>query len=42
MKDIRDIFRQLLTQEYKATKQQIERLQLNEMKSKESQTRLMS
>ena len=33
---------QLHTQEFKATKKQIVRLQLNEKKSKESQTRLMS
>ena len=37
-----DIFGQLLTQEYKATKKQILRLQLNEKKSKESHKRLMS
>ena len=30
------------TQEYKATKRQIVRLQLNEKKLKENQTRLMS
>ena len=35
-------FGQLHTQEYKATKKQIVRLQLNEKKSKESQARLMS
>ena len=33
---------QLHTQEYKATKKQIVRLQLNEKKSKQSQTKLMS
>ena len=38
----RDIFRQLHTQEYKTTKKQAVKLQLNEKKSKESQTRLMS
>ena len=36
------IFGQLLRQEYEATKKQIMRLQLNQKKSKESQTRLMS
>ena len=36
-----DIFGQLHTQEYKTTKKQIVRFQLNEKKSKESQTRLM-
>ena len=36
------MFGQLHTQEYKATKKQIVRLQLNEKKSKESQIRLMS
>ena len=36
----RDIFGQLHTQEYKVTKKQIVRLQLNGNKSKESQTRL--
>ena len=41
-KIFRDIFGQLLAQEYKATKKQIVRLQLNEKKSKGSQTRLMS
>ena len=41
-KTFRDIFRQLHTQEYKTTKKQAVRLQLNEKKSKESQTRLMS
>ena len=35
-KTFRDIFRQLHTQEYKATKKQIVRLQLNEKKSNES------
>ena len=37
-----DIFGQLHTQEYKVTKKQIVRLQPNENKSKEGQTRLMS
>ena len=37
-----DIFGQLHTQEYKATKKQIVRLQPNEKKSKGGQTRLMS
>ena len=37
-----DIFRQLLTQEYKkAAQKQIVSLQLNEEKSKESETRLL-
>ena len=36
------IFLDNCTQEYKATKKQIVRLQLNEKKSKKSQTRLMS
>ena len=39
-KTFRDIFGQLHTQEYKATKKQIVKLQLNEKKSKEDQTRL--
>ena len=44
---IRDVLGQLHTKEYKATKKQVVRLQLNrnivdEKKSKESQTRLMS
>ena len=42
LKTFRDIFGQLHTQEYKTTKKQIVRFQLNEKKSKESQTRLMS
>ena len=41
-KTFRDIFGQLQTQEHNATKKQIVRLQLNEKKSKESQTRLIS
>ena len=42
LKTFRDIFGQLHTQEYKTTKKQIVRFQLNEKKSKESQTRLIS
>ena len=42
LKTFRDVFGQLQTQGYKATKKQIVRYQLNEKKSKESQTRLMS
>ena len=38
----RDIFEQLHTQEYKPTKKEIMRLQLNEKKSKEIQTRSMN
>ena len=38
----RDIFGHLQTQDHKATKKEIVRLQLNEKKSKESQIRLMS
>ena len=38
----RDILGQLHTQEYKATKKHVVRLQLNEKKLKESRTRLMS
>ena len=41
-KTFRDMFGQLHTEEHKATKKQIVRLQLNEKKSKESQIRLMS
>ena len=41
-KTFHDIFKQLHTQENKAMKQQIVRLQLNEKKLKENQTRLMS
>ena len=41
-KTSRDIFGQLYNQEYKATKKQIERFQLNEKMSEESQARLMS
>ena len=37
-----DNFGQLHTKEYKGTKRQIVRLQLNEKKSKEGQIRLMS
>ena len=37
----RDIFVQLYTQEYKATRKQVVKLQLNEKKSKKSHTRLM-
>ena len=37
-----DIFEQMHTQEYRATTKQTLRLQLNEKKSKESKTRLMS
>ena len=39
-KTFRDIFGQLHTQEYKATKEKMLRLQLNEKNAKESQTRL--
>ena len=39
---MRDTFGQLQTQEYKAMKKQVARFQLNEKKSKESQTILMS
>ena len=42
MKDISCIFEQLHTQEYKTKKKQIVRLQVNEKKSKENQTKLMS
>ena len=42
LKTFHDSFGQLHTQEYKATKKQIVRLQVNEKKSKESQVRLMS
>ena len=42
LKTFHDSFGQLPTQEYKATKKQIVRLQVNEKKSKESQVRLMS
>ena len=38
----RDIFGELHIQEYKATKKPIERFQLNENMSEESQARLMS
>ena len=41
-KTFRDIFGQLHTQKYKATKEKMLRLQLNEKNAKESQTRLMS
>ena len=41
-KTFRDIFGQLHSQEYKATKKKIERLQLNAKKPKGSQTRLLS
>ena len=41
-KTFRDIFGQLHTQEYKATKEKMLRLQLNEKNAKESQTRLMT
>ena len=41
-KTFRDIFGQLHTQEYKSTKKQTVKVQLNEKKSKETQTRLMS
>ena len=37
-----DIFGQLHTQEYKATKKKIVKLQPNENKSKEGQTKLMN
>ena len=36
------MFGQMHTQEYKTTKKQIVRLQLNEKKSKESEKRLMN
>ena len=42
LKTFHDSFGQLHAQEYKATKKQIVRLQVNEKKSKESQVRLMS
>ena len=41
-KTFRDIFGQLHSQEYKATKKKIERLQLNAKKPKGSQTLLLS
>ena len=41
-KIFRDAFGQLHTEDYKATEKQLVRLLLNEKKSKEGQTRLMS
>ena len=41
-KTFRGIFWQLYTEEHRATEEQIVGLQLNEKKSKESQTRLMN